>query len=139
MYYRDTGAVMIIAYVPIKLKGQFWGGLITAYNIVDNDFWGLAKWNNIWAIQYGTANVNDQVEYRDETPHASWTDANLGDFSDFISWWDSAHLAKLQADWDADVLEVYSGEGPDAVLESTESEADQIARKGARPTSYSSE
>tara|TARA_X000000950_G_scaffold238581_1_gene290708 strand:+ start:1248 stop:1658 length:411 start_codon:yes stop_codon:yes gene_type:complete len=120
----------------VKQSGDAAG---TAYNIVDNDFWGLAKWNNIWAIQYGTANVNDQVEYRDETPHASWTDANLGDFSDFISRWDSAHLAKLQADWDADVLEVYSGEGPDAVLESTESEADQIARKGARPTSYSSE
>ena len=120
----------------IKQSGDAAG---TGYYIVDNDFWGLAKWNNIWAIQYGTGNVNDQVEYRDETPHSSWDDANLGDFSDFISRWDSTHLAKLQADWDADVLETYTGEGENAVLESTESEADQIARKGPRPTSYSSE
>ena len=32
----------------------------------DNDFWGLAKWNNIWAIQYGTSNPSDTVEYRDQ-------------------------------------------------------------------------
>jgi hypothetical protein len=35
----------------IKQNGDAAG---TGYNIVDNDFWGLAKWNNIWAIQYGT-------------------------------------------------------------------------------------
>ena len=88
------------------------------YVIVDNDFWGLAKWNNIWAIQYGTANPSDTVEYRDSTPHSTWEDANLGDFQDFITRWDSAHLAQLQANWDNDPRE--------------ESE------KGARPTSYSS-
>ena len=32
------------------------------YVINDNDFWGLAKWNNIWAIQYGTSNPSDTVE-----------------------------------------------------------------------------
>ena len=69
------------------------------YVIVDNDFWGLAKWNNI-------------------TPHSTWENANLGDFQDFITRWDSAHLAQLQANWDNDPRE--------------ESE------KGARPTSYSS-
>ena len=42
------------------------------YKISDDDFWGLAKWSNIWAIQYGTAVVSDQVEYRDETPHSSY-------------------------------------------------------------------
>ena len=95
------------------------------YNIEDNDFWGLAKWNNIWAIQYGTAVVSDQVEYRDTTPHSSWEDANLGDFQDFITRWDSAHLVKLQSDWDNDT-------------EEGESESDKIARLGERPTSYSS-
>ncbi len=34
-YHRDTGAVMIIVYAPIKLKGRFWGGVVTAYNIKD--------------------------------------------------------------------------------------------------------
>ena len=106
----------------VKQSGDAAG---TAYNIVDNDFWGLAKWNNIWAIQYGTANVNDQVEYRDATPHSSWDDADLGDFQDFITKWDSAHLAKLQSDWDNSNVD-------------GESEEDKISRLGARPTSYSS-
>tara|TARA_R100001509_G_scaffold158985_1_gene124801 strand:+ start:432 stop:809 length:378 start_codon:yes stop_codon:yes gene_type:complete len=95
------------------------------YDIDDNDFWGLAKWNNIWAIQYGTPNINDTVEYRDETPHSTWEDANLGDIQDFVTRWDTAHLAELQSNWDNDNVD-------------DESEADKIARLGARPTSYSS-
>jgi hypothetical protein len=96
-----------------------------SYKIDDNDFWGLAKWNNIWAIQYGTPNPSDTVEYRDETSHSTWEAANLGDFSDFTTRWDSAHLTQLQANWDDDNVE-------------DETEADKIARLGARPTSYSS-
>ena len=95
------------------------------YIISDNDFWGLAKWSNIWAIQYGTPNPSDTVEYRDGTPHSTWEDANLGDFSDFTSRWDAAHLVQLQSDWDNDNVE-------------SETEEDKIARLGARPTSYSS-
>tara|TARA_E500000178_G_scaffold245778_1_gene242177 strand:+ start:558 stop:926 length:369 start_codon:yes stop_codon:yes gene_type:complete len=106
----------------IKQSGDAAG---TGYNIVDNDFWGLAKWNNIWAIQYGTPNPSDTVEYRDETSHSTWEAANLGDFSDFTTRWDSAHLTQLQANWDDDNVE-------------DETEADKIARLGARPTSYSS-
>tara|TARA_R100000734_G_C3268432_1_gene65043 strand:- start:58 stop:453 length:396 start_codon:yes stop_codon:yes gene_type:complete len=102
------------------------------YKISDNDFWGLAKWNNIWAIQYGTSNSSDTVEYRDSTPHSTWEDANLGDFSDFTSKWDAAHLAQLQSNWDNDNL--IDDEGN--VI--SETEADKIARLGARPTSYSS-
>jgi len=96
-----------------------------AYIIQDNDFWGLAKWNNIWAIQYGTSNPSDTVEYRDATPHSTWEDANLGDFSDFINKWDAVHLSQLQANWDDDNVD-------------DETEEDKIARLGARPTSYSS-
>ena len=95
------------------------------YIIQDDDFWGLAKWSNIWAIQYGTANPNDTVEYRDDTPHSTWEAANLGDFSDFINRWDAHHLSVLQSNWDNDDVE-------------GESESDKIARLGARPTSYSS-
>ena len=106
----------------IKQSGDAAG---TGYNIVDNDFWGLAKWDNVWAIQYGTSDPSDTVEYRDGTPHSTWEDANLGDFSDFTSRWDSAHLAQLQSNWDNDNV-------------SDETEADKIARLGSRPTSYSS-
>lgn len=95
------------------------------YNISDDSFWSQSKFSNIWAIQYGTSNPNDCVEYRDETPHSTWEDANLGDFTDFTTRWDSAHLAKLQADWDANNVD-------------GESEAEKITRLGARPTSYSS-
>lgn len=92
-----------------------------AYKVGDDSFWNDSKWSNVWAIQYKDDNhsYNDTVEYRDETPHATWTEANLGDFrAQFVSKWDAAHLAQLQSDWDAD----------------TRTEAE----KGARPTSYSS-
>ena len=117
-----TWTVVFADKIIIKQSGD---GAGNAYEINDNDFWGLTKWSNIWAIQYGTANPSDTVEYRDTTPHSTWEDANLGDFSDFITRWDSAHLARLQKDWDDDNLE-------------DETEADKIARLGARPTSYSS-
>ena len=74
---------------------------------------------------------SDTVEYRDDTPHSTWEDANLGDFQDFITRWDSTHLARLQSDWDDD--NVIDAEG-----NIIESESDKIARLGARPTSYSS-
>ena len=119
-----TNAIWTVIFedkMIIKQSGDAAGPYITS----DNDFWGLAKWNNIWAIQYGTSNPNDTVEYRDDTPHSNWEDANLGDFQDFITRWDSAHLAKLQSDWDNDNVD-------------DESESDKIARLGARPTTYSS-
>ena len=98
----------------------------TPYKILDDDaFWSQAKFSNIWAIQYGTFEPKDTVEHRDQTPHCTWEDANLGDFQDFIDKWDAAHLTKLQSDWDNDNIE-------------DETEADKIARLGARPTSYSS-
>ena len=122
MATNATWTVVFEDKLVIKQSGDAAG---TGYNIVDNDFWGLAKWNNIWAIQYGTSNPSDTVEYRDETPHSTWEDANLGDFQDFITRWDSAHLTQLQANWDNDNVEGESAE-------------DKIARLGARPTSYSS-
>jgi len=121
MATNATWTVVFEDKLVIKQSGDAAGG----YKISDDDFWGLAKWNNIWAIQYGTANPSDTVEYRDQTPHSTWEDANLGDFQDFITRWDSAHLAQLQSGWDNNNVE-------------GESEADKIARLGARPTSYSS-
>ena len=95
------------------------------YVISDDSFWSDSKWSNIWAVQHGTSNTSDEVEHRDSTAHCSWEDANLGDINQFITKWDSAHLAKLQADWDNDNVD-------------GETEAEKIARIGARPTSYSS-
>ena len=115
MATNSSWTVVFDDKLVIKQSGDASG---TAYTIEDNDFWGLSKWSNIWAIQYGTSNPTDAVEYRDGTPHSTWEDANLGEISDFTTKWDSAHLTKLQEDWDNDPRE--------------ESE------KGSRPTSYSS-
>jgi hypothetical protein len=120
-----TSAVWTVIMEDKKIIKQSGDAAGTAYKINDDDFWGLAKWSNIWAIQYGTANASDTVEYRDSTPHSSWEDSNLGDFSDFTNRWDAAHLSQLQSNWDNDNVE---GETPE----------DKIARLGARPTSYSS-
>ena len=98
------------------------------YEIDNDSFWNDSKWSNIWAIQYVADNEdhNDTVEYRDTTPHATWTAANLGSFqSQFIDKWDAAHLAKLQADWDNNNVEGETAE-------------EKVTRLGARPTSYSS-
>ena len=95
------------------------------YAIDDDAFWSQSKFSTVWAIQYGTSNPSDTVEYRDETPHSTWDAANLGDFSDFTTRWDTAHLTELQLSWDDNNFK-------------DESESDKIARLGARPTSYSS-
>ena len=105
------------------------------YVIDDDSFWSDSKFSNIWAIQYGTSNVNDQVEYRDSTPHSSYSDANIGDISQFSSKWDSAHLAKLQSDWDNDNGDTIDADGN---VTHTETESEKISRLGARPSSYSS-
>ena len=99
------------------------GGI--GYVINDDSFWSDSKFSNIWAIQYGSSNPSDEVEYRDETPHSTFADANIGDISQFSNKWDVAHLTQLQADWDNDNVE-------------GETEDEKTARLGARPTSYSS-
>ena len=102
------------------------------YRILDDDaFWNQSKFSNIWAIQYGTSNTSDEVEHRDETPHCSYAEANLGDISQFTNKWDVVHLSVLQNNWDNDNLVDEEGN-------STETEAEKIARLGPRPTSYSS-
>jgi len=95
------------------------------YVIDDDVFWGQSKFSNIWAIHYGTSVTSDEVEYRDETPHSSFADSNLGSFQDFINKWDSAHLTELQSNWDTNNVD-------------NETETEKISRLGARPTSYSS-
>ena len=105
----------------IKQSGDSAG----SYIISDDSFWSDSKFSNIWSIQHGTSITSDEVEYRDSTPHSSFADANIGDINQFSSKWDSAHLAKLQSDWDNDSVD-------------GETDAEKITRLGARPTSYSS-
>jgi hypothetical protein len=136
MATNATWTVVFEDKMIIKQSGDGAG----SYTITGQDsFWNDSKWSNIWAIQYVADNedYNDTVEYRDTTPHATWTAANLGSFQDqFITKWDAAHLAKLQADWDNDNTgDVYDSDGN---LTSSETESEKIARLGARPTSYSS-
>tara|TARA_E500000318_G_scaffold3645_1_gene4012 strand:+ start:4192 stop:4578 length:387 start_codon:yes stop_codon:yes gene_type:complete len=94
--------------------------------VVGNDaFWNQSKFDNIWAIQYGTSVATDEVEHRDETPHSTYTDANLGPISQFSDLWDAAHLAELQQAWDDDNVEGETAE-------------QKITRLGERPASYTS-
>ena len=136
MATNATWTVVFEDKTIIKQSGDGAG----SYVITGEDsFWSDSKWSNIWAIQYKADNhdYNDTVEYRDSTPHATWTAANLGDFSSqFITKWDAAHLARLQSDWDNNSALVEDPEGSDTWREETSDE--KIARLGARPTSYSS-
>ncbi len=117
----------------IKQSGDAAG---TSHVIDDDTFWTDSKFSNIWAIQSGTSVTTDEVEYRDETPNSSYADANLGDVSQFITRWDSAHLAQLQTDWDNNTLQIEDPAGSDTYRDETD--AEKITRLGARPTSYSS-
>ena len=121
MATNSTWTVVFEDRMIIKKTGSDQG----AYVISDDSFWSDSKFSNIWAIQYGTLITSDEVEYRDETPHTSFADAGIGDISQFTNKWDSAHLAKLQSDWDNDNV-------------NDETEDEKITRLGARPTSYSS-
>jgi len=95
------------------------------YHIDDDSFWENENFQNIWAIQSGTSNTSDEVEHRDSTPHCSLSDEGIN-IQQFIDKWDAVHLLKLQSNWDIN-------NHPDG-----ETEAEKIARLGARPTSYSS-
>ena len=120
-----TNANWTIVFEDRLIIKQSGDGAGTGHKIDDNSFWSDSKFLNIWAIQHGSSNPSDEVEYRDSTPHSSYANANIGDISQFTNKWDSAHLVKLQTEWDNDNIE-------------EESEADKIARLGPRPTSYSS-
>jgi hypothetical protein len=108
-------------------------GHATCYKILGDDaFWSQARFSNLWSIQFGNAVVEDQVEYRDETPHSAFDAATHGDFNEFITRWDVAHLAEIQKVWDED--NNFTDTDP-PVQETAEQ---KINRLGARPTSFTS-
>ena len=47
------------------------------YIIDDDAFWNQGKFSNIWAIQHGTSNTSDEVEYKDDTPRSIFAFANV--------------------------------------------------------------
>jgi len=119
-----TNATWTVVFEDKLVVNQSVGA--TDYRIDDDSFWNQSHFSNLWAIQYGTASSDDAVEYRDSTPHSAY-DANVhGDFNEFITRWDTAHLAQLQADWD------------DSINGLDETAEQKINRIGARPTSFSS-
>ena len=120
-----TNANWTVIFEDKKVIKQSGDAAGTEYEISDDSFWSDPKFSNIWAIQHGTSVTSDEVEYRDQTPHSSFEDANIGDLNQFTDKWDAEHLKKLQFDWDNNNVE-------------DETEAEKIARLGARPTSYSS-
>jgi hypothetical protein len=123
----------LIINQDVKIDGHSVG-----YNIDDDSFWNDSKWSNIWAIQYKDDNLdyNDTIEFRDDTPHTTWTEAGLGDFhAQFVTKWENAHLARLQSDWDNDNELVEEPKGSESYRDETS--AEKIARLGARPTSSS--
>ncbi len=122
MATNATWTVIFDDKTIIKKTGDVQG----MYEISDDSFWNQSKFSNIWAIQYGTSVTSDEVEHKDNQPHNSFADENIGDFQQFIDKWDAAHLAKLQSDWD------------DSGLTPEETDSEKTARIGARPTSYSS-
>ena len=124
-----TNATWTVVFDDKKIVKQAGDAAGAYYKLVDashDSFWNDPKFSNIWAIQYGTDDTNEEVEYRDTTPHTSHAAASLGDFNDFITQWDAAHLAGLQDFWDNDNVEGETAE-------------EKIARIGERPTAYASE
>jgi len=112
--------------IVMKKTGEFTSSTGQAYQVGGTDFWNQAKFSNLHAIQFTDDGVdNDQVEFKDNSPNGSYDAAVYGDFSQFITLWDSAHLAQLQENWDNDNVD-------------GETEAEKITRLGARPTTYSS-
>ena len=132
MATNATWTVVFDDKLVIKQSGD---AAKTGYKINDDAFWATTDFQNIWAIQSGTSNSSDEVEHRDETPHCSLADKGIS-IQQFIDRWDSAHLAKLQADWDNNNEQVEDPEDSDTYR--NETSAEKITRLGARPTSYSS-
>jgi len=112
--------------------------------IEDESFWNQNKFKDINVIQFTDDNLdNDQVEYIDSRPNGSYDSNILGDFSQFITRWDSAYLKVLQENWDnSNYVPGAKQYDTDPVtgemIKIKESIEDKTARLGPRPTSYTS-
>jgi len=116
-----------------KRTGEFNVSTAKGYTIDNDAFWNQAKFNNLHVIQFTDDNTdNDQVEYVDGSPNGIYDSSILGDFQQFITEWDKAHLVALQASWDKDGLVTPGGSTDQWTYD------EKVAALGPRPTSYSS-
>ena len=133
MAKHGTWTIVFEDKMIMKKNGDFSVSNPRGYTITGHDsFWNDSKWSNLHAIQFTDDNTdNDQVEYNDGTANGSYDSSVLGDFmSQFAPLFDEAHLAFIQSEWDNN-----NQSDSEGVMET---EAEKIARLGARPTSYSS-
>jgi len=142
MAKHGTWTVVFSDKIIVKRTGEFNIETAKGLTVEDDTFWNQSKFNGLHAIQFTNDNIdNDQVEFIDKTnKNTSYSESIYGDFSQFISRWDSAYLVVLQNDWDSDVLTVsnenFGKVGELAIREETLEE--QVVRKGLRPTNYTS-
>lgn len=138
MAKHGTWTVIVVDKKIIKKTEDFSVENPCAEKINDDAFWNQSKFSNISAIQFTDDNVdNDQVEYTDTSPNGSYDSNVLGDFrTEFINRFDAAHLATLQSNWDNNNHVVDDPNAENGVRDETE--AEKIARLGARPASYTS-
>jgi hypothetical protein len=128
----------------IKRTQEFNVETAKGLKIEDNSFWNQDKFKDISVIQFTDDNLdNDQVEYIDSRPNGSYDSNILGDFSQFITRWDSAYLKVLQENWDnSNYVPGAKQYDTDPVtgemIKIKESIEDKTARLGPRPTSYTS-
>ena len=121
----------------VKRTGEFDKASAKGYKCGGTDFWLQPKFANLHAIQFTDDNQdNDQVEFKDTRPNGNYDSSIYGDFSQFISLWDAAHLSQMQQDWDDNIIRIEDPEGSGTFREETS--AEKIARIGERPTSYQS-
>jgi hypothetical protein len=128
----------------IKRIGEFDKETALGYQCGGTDFWNQSKFSEIHAIQFTNDAVdNDQVEYKDSRPNSSY-DANvLGDFQQFIDFWDSKHLSVLQENWDnnnvkKEITRINEITQENEIIIENETLEEKISRLGVRPTTYSS-
>jgi hypothetical protein len=138
MAKHGTWTVIVVDKKIIKKTEDFSVENPCAEKINDDAFWNQSKFSNISAIQFTDDNVdNDQVEYTDTSPNGSYDSNVLGDFrTEFINRFDAAHLATLQSGWDNNNHVVEDPNAENGFRDETE--AEKIARLGARPASYTS-
>ena len=137
MAKHGTWTVIFDDEMVVKRTGEFGMSDAKGYVCGGTDFWNQAKFSNLHAIQFTDDNVdNDQVEFKDNSANGSYDASTYGNFQQFIDLWDAAHLSQMQDDWDNDNVQV---EDPaDSGTYRDETNTEKVARKGARPTSYSS-
>jgi len=137
---HGSWTILFIGQSIVKRSGEFDIDTARGYQCGGTDFWMQPKFSNLSAIQFTDDNTdNDQVEYRDSSPNGSYDSSVLGDFRQFIDTWDSAHLAVIQANWDAETIPHLEGNGKDLNgKDLPETEEQKITRIGSRPTTYSS-